>query len=60
MYAIEIIGYGRRRRYCIKKLMHNGTMPVDGHAYKTEKAAREAAARLGVVIDRVGGLWDIV
>ena len=43
-YAIEIIGYGKRRRYCIKRVMPGrGTNPTNGKCYRTESAARAAA-----------------
>ena len=43
-YAIEIIG-ARRPRYCIKQVTQSGlVIPVNGKAYRTEEAARAAAA----------------
>lgn len=60
MYGIEIIGYGKRRRYCVKELVRNGLNPTDGRAYRTEEAARDAAGRMGVEIVAVGDLWELL
>ena len=59
-YGIEIIGYGARRRYCIKELHEHGTNPVDRKAYKTEDGARAAAERLGLTVEGVGDLWELL
>lgn len=59
MYAIEIIGTGKNRRFCLKKLVQNGTWPIDGKFYRTEEAAREAAERLNLQIVGVGDLWEL-
>ena len=59
MYGIEIIGYGKNRRFCLKKLVRNGTNPVDGKIYCTEDAARNAAENLGLTVLAVGDLWDL-
>jgi len=60
-YAIEKIGYGKRTRWCIKEVYPTGiTVPVDGKTYKTEEAARAAADEQGLVIERVGDLWEII
>lgn len=59
MYGIEIIGYGKNRRFCLKKLVRNGTNPVDGKSYRTEEAARKAAERLNLQIVGVGDLWEL-
>ena len=59
-YAIEIIG-ARRRRYCIKSVTESGlVIPVDGKAYRTEEAARAAAAALGIQIEKTGDLYEII
>ena len=60
MYGIEIIGYGKNRRFCLKKLVRNGTNPVDGKSYRTEEAAREAAERLNLQIVGVGDFWELI
>lgn len=61
-YAIEVIGCGRKTRYCLKEIMENGTNPVKGAAisYRTEDAARAAAADLGFEISAVGDIWQII
>lgn len=60
-YAIEKIGYGKRTRWCIKEVHPTGiTVPVDGKTYKTEQAARAAAVAMGIEIERVGDLWEII
>lgn len=59
-YIIEIIGYGKRRSYVIKKSPCKGlTIPVS-RPYRTLDAAQDAAAALGLVIDAVGDLYDIL
>lgn len=58
-YAIEVIGYGKRRGYAIKQVFEYGTNPTDGKRYKTEEAARAAADKMGVKIEGVGDLWQI-
>lgn len=60
-YAIEIIGYGKRRRYCIKRVMPGrGTNPTNGKCYRTESAARAAAEELGYEIAKCGDFWAII
>lgn len=59
-YAIEIIGYGKNRRYCIKQVVTNGTNPVNGKAYRTEEKAREAAAALNITIEKCGSFYEII
>lgn len=60
-YAIEKIGYGKKMRWCIKEVRPTGiTVPVDGKTYKTEDAARAAAVAMGIEIERVGDLWEII
>lgn len=58
-YGIEIYGYGARRRYVLKALIPNGTLPVDGKRYKSEEAARSAAEAQGLQIVAVGDLWTL-
>lgn len=55
-YAIEIIG----RKYCIKKVIGNGTYPVNFQAYKTEAAAKQAAKEMGIKIHCTGDVWQII
>jgi hypothetical protein len=56
-YAIEKIG----RAYVLRQVMPGrGVNPVNGIRYKTEKAARDSAALLGLEIGRCGGFWEIV
>ena len=60
-YAIEIIGYGKRRRYCIKQVIPNqGTNTANGTCYRTESAARAAAEELGYEIAKCGDFWAII
>ena len=59
-YGIEIIGYGKRRRYVPKQIFPgNGTTPI-GKACKTEEEARAAAAAYGVEVEAVGDLWELL
>jgi len=60
-YAIEQIGYDKRTRFCIKEVRETGlTIPVDGKTYRTAEAARAAAEALGLKIERIGDLWEII
>ena len=59
-YAIEIIGYGAKARYCIKLVSGTTIFPVDRKAYRTEEAARAAADQLGIKIDKVGDSYQIM
>lgn len=58
-YGIEIYGHGARRRYVLKALIPNGTLPIDGKCYKSEEAARSAAKAQGLEIVAVGDLWTL-
>lgn len=60
MYGIEIIGYGKRTCYCIKRITRHGTAPVDYVRYSTEAAARHAAQQLNIIISAVGDLWTLM
>ena len=60
-YAIEVIGYGKRTRYTIKQVLSGGgTNPTNGKWYRTEAAARSAAAEMGIEIYKVGDLYEII
>lgn len=59
MYGIEIIGFGKNRRYCVKNIVRNGTNPVDGKSYRTEEEAKKAAEKYGLHIIGIGDLWKL-
>lgn len=60
-YAIQVIGYGKRRRYVIQQVIPGkGTNPTTGRSYASEAQAREAAAELGYEIQKCGDLWAII
>ena len=60
-YAIETVGYGRNRRYCIKQIIStNANIPFDGKCYKSEERARNAATNAGIEIVVCGDLWKIM
>ena len=60
-YAIQVIGYGQRRRYVIQQVTPGrGTNPTTGRSYKTEEQAREAAAALGYEVKACGDYWEII
>ena len=59
-YAIEITGYGKRRRYCIKKVINKAVYPFNCVGYGTEEEARQAAAEKGIEIAKCGDLWEII
>lgn len=63
MVVIERIGYGRKQRFIIRRRQGcNGlTAREPGTAiYKTEQAAREAAAGLGLTVESVGDIYQII
>lgn len=60
IYAIETSGYGKRTRYTVKAITETGTNPTNGKAYRTEDAARRAAAEMGLTVSIVGDLWQIL
>ena len=60
MIAIEIIGCGKRTRYAVKAVDERGTIPVDYKIYRTEEAARRAAADLGFTVSAVGDFWHLM
>ncbi len=60
-YGIEVIGYGKRTCYTIKKVTPTGLIcPVDYRRYRTEAAAREAADELGIKIEAVGDCYVLL
>ncbi len=59
-YAIETIGTGKRTRYTVKAVTETGTNPTNSKAYRTEDAARRAAAEMGLTVSAVGDLWQIL
>lgn len=58
-FAIEIIGC-RRPRFALKSVQSGHIAPVNGKAYRTESAARAAAANLGIEIAKCGDLYQII
>jgi hypothetical protein len=61
-YAIQVIGYGKRRVYCIKRVTDAGglILPVNGKAYKTLEKAQTVASELGLTIEKVGDTYEII
>lgn len=60
-YAIEKIGEGKRHCYVIKKVVNDYLlMPANSGRYRTEDAARQAADALGIGIEAVGDLYEII
>ena len=60
-HAIEIVGYGKRQRFCIKQVLSNTAVnPYDGKHYATEAAAMQAAREAGIKIKCTGDLWQII
>ena len=60
IYAIETIGHGNRTRYTVKAVTEYGTNPTNGKAYRTEDAARRAAAEMGLTISAAGDFWQLL
>ena len=66
-YAIQVIGYGKRQGYSIRRCnvrrrigdpVHND--PVDRKCYRTLEAAQLAAAALGIEISRIGDAYQLI
>lgn len=59
MTAIEIIGTGKRTRFALKNFSGSGSVPIlPGVTFRTEDAARQRAAALGLTVAAVGDLWQ--
>lgn len=59
-YAIEYIGYGKKRRYVIKHVINKGTNSVNGKAYRSEEEAEKAACEIGITISKRGDYYEII
>ena len=59
-YAIEIIGYGKKRRYAVKRIENNTAFTTNGKVYKTENDARNAAKEMNIEIAACGNIWEII
>ena len=60
-YAIEIIGYGKKTRYAIKRVSENKlVIPFNGKLYRTETAARQAAKENRLAVEKVGDHYEII
>lgn len=63
-FAVEIIGCGKRRRYCIKRVVRDGwsvgTYPTDGRSYGSAEAATAAAQAAGIEIAKIGDSYQII
>lgn len=46
------------RQHSVKAVTEYGTNPTNGKAYRTEDAARCAAAEMGLTVSVVGDLWQ--
>lgn len=61
MTAIEIIGTGKRARFALKSFTASGSVPIlPGVTFRTEGAARQRAADLGLTVSDVGDLWECI
>ena len=59
-YAIQIIGYGKKKVYTIVKVKNNCVNPTDGKRYKNEFCALEAAEKQNITIKIIGDFWHII
>ena len=60
-YAIQKVGAGKRCCYVIEKVVNDYLlMPADNRRFRTEGAARAAAGALGIKIEAVGDLYEII
>lgn len=58
-YAIEKIG-SKKPVYVIKKVINGLVIPVNGKRYKTLEKAQAVANELGLNIEKVGDLYEIL
>ena len=59
-YAIQVIGYGARTRYTLRKCFWFGSNPVPGTGvYKTLEDAQQAAQAAGIKIEAIGDCYEI-
>lgn len=58
-FAIEIIGY-KHKHYCIKQVINSGLVMPVSKPFRTQEAAQNEADRLGIQIDVVGDLYEII
>jgi hypothetical protein len=58
-YAIEKIG-SKKPVYVIKKVINGLVIPVNGKPYKTVEKAQAVANELGLNIEKVGDLYEIL
>lgn len=65
-YAIQIIGYGKNRRWCLKEVETAGPFgpvlvrPVDARPFRTEESARNFAKYKGLEIRKIGDAYQIL
>lgn len=60
-HAIQKVGAGKRCCYLIEKVVNDHlVMPADSRRFRTETAARTAASSLGIEIEAVGDLYEII
>jgi len=60
-YAVQKIGYGKLQKFIIVQVIKGkGTNPTGCRPFKTEQAAREAAADMGYKIEASGDYWEII
>ena len=60
-HAIQKVGAGKRCCYVIERVVNDHLlMPADSRRFRTEAAARQAADALGIKIEAVGGLYEII
>lgn len=60
-HAIQKVGSGKRCCFVIEKVVNDHLlMPADNRRFRTEDAARTAAGALGIKIEVVGDLYEII
>lgn len=58
-HAIERTGYGQRARYTVRLYGETWSQPAIPKIYRTEEAARRAAAVEGIEILACGDLYEV-
>ena len=60
-HAIQKVGAGKRCCYVIVNVVNDHLlMPADSRRFRTEDAVRSAASNLGLKIEAIGDLYEII
>jgi len=58
MYAIQVIGYGKKTHYSLRDVIGGTSYPIS-KPYRTLEAAQAEADRLGITVEKIGDVYEI-